>query len=363
MRSADVVAQLATVLPQLSDKFTTDFAITALTRSGTTVTATTAAAHGLGVGKQANVVGATTPLAVSSLTRVGAIGTLVTTNNHDMTEGYSTEVILEGSTEAEFNGTFVLLSVPNRKTVTFTMVDAGATAATGSPLLTNGSSALQSYNGLQDITAVPSTVQFQYEITDSTIFTPAGGAIVARTEPRISSAVSEELLIDAYTKQPQGGLWAFVVLGDVFASKNRNILSDATDNIQRGDHYRQQLIQPFSIMVFTPTAAQIGARAARDEAEDLLRPICRSVLFKPFDSGLYVGKQGPVQFVSHGFAHYNKAFYVHAYEFQQVVDIQFEDTVGYDVDVAFRDISVTMGVSTGNEVMTAEINLDDEALP
>lgn len=363
MKSADIVAQLAMALPQLSDKFTTDFSVISLTRSGTTVTAQTSTAHGLAPGGQVNIVGARTPLTIGTLTRSGDVGTLVTDSRHDMTEGYSTEAIITGATEAEFNSTFSLLSVPNRKTVTFSMVDSGPTVATGSPLLLNGSSALQQYNGLQNITAVPSADQFQYEITDTTLFSPATGPITARTEPRIAASVSESRLLDAYTKQPQADLWAFVVLGDVFASKDRNIDSDAVDNIQRNNHYRQQIVQPFTIYVFFPTAQQIAAREARDDAEDLLRPICRALLFKPFDSGLYVGKQGPVQFVGHGLADYNRAYYVHSYDFQQVVDISFEDTVGYDVDVAFRDISVTMGVSTGSEVITAEIDLDDEPLP
>ena len=363
MRSADIVAQMALALPALTEKFTTNFSITSLTRSGTTVTATTSAAHGLAVGKQVNVIGAQTPLSIGTLTRVGTVGTLVTDNRHDMTENFSTEVEIVDAVEAEFNDTFVLLTVPNRKTITFTMADTGATTATGSPLLLNGSSALQQYNGLKNVTAVPTATQFQYEITDSTLFTPASGTIIARTLPRISAAVSEERLLSAYTKQPQGDLWAFVVLEDVFASKNRNIESDATDNIQRGDQYRQQIIQPFTVYVFIPTKGEIAARDARDVAEDIFRPICRSLLFKPFSGGLYAGKQGPVQFVNHGFIHYDSAFYVHGYNFQQVVDITFEDTVGYDLDVAFRDISVTMGVSTGSEVMTAEIDLDEDPLP
>lgn len=363
MQSADIVSQLAFALPQFTDKFTTNFSITSLTRIGTTVTATTSAAHGLDVGNQVNVLGAQTPLSIATLTRAGAIGTLVTDNPHDMTENFSTEVEITDAVEAEFNGTFVLLTVPNRKTITFTMADAGPTTGTGSPLLLNGSSALQGYNGLKNVTATPTGTTFQYEITDSTLFTPASGTILARTEPRISASISEERLLDVYTRQPAADLWAFVVLEDVFASKNRNIESDATDNIQRGDQYRQQIIQPFTVYIFIPTKAQIAGREARDDAEDLFRSVCRSLLFKPFASGLFAGAQGPVQFVNHGFIHYNSAFYVHGYNFQQVVDITFKDTVGYDLDVAFRDIILNTGVSTGTEIMTANIDLDDEILP
>ena len=362
MIASDVVNQLALLLPVLSDKFTTNLSVTSLTRSGTTVTAITAAVHGLTVGAQANIVGAQTPISIGTLTRAGVVGTLITDADHDMTEGVFTEVEIVDATEAEFNDTFTLLRVLNRRTVTFTMADSGATTATGSPLLLNGSSPLQAYNGLQNVTAVPTTTTLQYEISDSTLYTPASGTIEARTLPRVSAAVSIGRVVDAYTKQPQDDLWAFVVLGDVFASKSRSIDSDATDNLQRGNEYRQQIIQPFTIVIFIPASQEIAGRNARDIAEGLFRPVCRSILFSKFDSGLFVGDQNPVQFVDHGFAAYNGAFYVHTFNFQTVADITFDDTVGYDLDVAFRDISLTQNLDVGTGVMTADIDLDDEAL-
>lgn len=363
MKASDVVTQLAIRLPQFTDKFTDNYSVTSLTRSGTTVTATTAANHTLKVGGQTNVVGAQTPISVTSISRAGVVGTMVTATNHDFTEGVSTEVIVTGAAEAEFNGTFTLLTVPNRKTVTFTMADSGATVATGTPLLHNGSSVFKSYNGLYAVTAVPAANQFQYEVTDSTLFTPASGTIEARTMPRISAAVTGDRASDAYTKQGVDSLWAFVVLGDVFASKDRNTLSDATSDIKRNEHYKQPLIQPLSVYIFFPASTEIAARQARDNAEDIFRPLCRSLLFKGFDSGLYVGQQNTVNFVDHGLSAYTTAFYAHVFNFQQVVDITFEDTVGYDEDVAFRDIDLTMGVDVGTGVMTATIDLDDEQLP
>jgi hypothetical protein len=363
MKSSDIVQQLALLLPALSDKFTGNFSVVSLIRVGTTVTVTTTTAHGLAVGQQVNITGAQTPLAISSLTRSGVTGTLVTTNNHDMSEGFSTTVEISGATEAEFNGTFVLKTVPNRKTITFTMVDSGPTTATGSPILLNGSSALQSYNGLQNVTVVPDTTSFEYEITDATLFTPAGGIITARTNPRISAHIDSELLLSAYTAKPQSELWAFVVLGDVTASKSRNINSDAVDNLQQSNQYRQQLIHPFNVFVFFPTSDEIGGRESRDLAEDIFRPLCRSLLSSKLDSGLSVGAQNPINFSDHGFFAYNKAFYVHSYNFFAVADLTFNDTIEYGLDVAFRDIAITIGVNTGTEVMTASIDLDDIILP
>jgi hypothetical protein len=102
----------------------------------------------------------------------------------------------------------------------------------------------------------------------------------------------------------------------------------------------------------------------RDDAEDLFRPICRSLLFSAFDSGLHVGEQSPLQFVQHGFSSYNTAFYIHAYQFEQTVDLTFDDTVGYDLDVAFRDITldIKVDIGTGEPSLTADIDLDEEPL-
>ena len=365
MKAIDIVAQLAVRLPMFSDKFTTNVSITSLTRSGSTATADTASAHGLAVGSQTNIVGAESPITISSLTRVGTVGTLVTATDHDLTKFITgTQLVsISGAVEVEFNGDFTLLAVANRTTITFTMADSGATTATGTPLLLNGSSYLQAWNGLFSVVSVPTTTQFTYTLATLPPLTTATGTISARSLPRISSGISVERILQAYTKgESIDDVWAFVVLGDVIASKNRAIDSDAVDNLQRGNEYRQQLIYPFDVLTLVPASSTIAAREARDLAEDIFRPLCQSLLFSKFDSNLYVGAQNPVIFVDHGFAFYNSATYGHTYAFQAVADLTFDDTVGYDDDVAFRDVTVNMGIDIGTQVdkLTADINLDDE---
>lgn len=367
MKAIDIINRLAVFLPKHTDKLTTNVAVSSLTRSGTTVTVNTSAAHGLSIGQQANIIGAQTPLTIATLTRAGIVGTLVTDNDHDLTENdyLRADVEISGATEAEFNGTFTILTVPNRKTVTFTMADSGATTATGTPLLLNGSSVLQSYNGLKNVATVPTTTSFTYEITDLGQYSPASGTISVRTQPRISGGISVERIIDAYTQQTQDQWWIFVVLDDVIASKSRHIDTDATDNLQKGTEFRQQIIQPFSLLAVGPAKSEIAGRSIRDDAEDLFRPILQSILFSKIDSGLFVQDQNPIQFVDHGFAAYNGAFYAHLFNFQATADITFDDTVGYDDDVAFRDIvsNLTIDLGTREDALTANIDLDDVLLP
>ncbi len=119
MRASDIVNHLSVHLPKFADDFTDQITVTSLTRSGTTVTVTTDSPHGLVVGGQLNMTGAQTPIVISSITRVGIQATMVTASDHDITENAGFDVQIEGATEAEFNGTFDLISAPNRRTIKF----------------------------------------------------------------------------------------------------------------------------------------------------------------------------------------------------------------------------------------------------
>lgn len=361
MKAQDIVNQLAVILPSFVDDFTTQVAVTSLTRSGTTVTANTAAAHGLAVGEQSNITGAQTPITVTSIDRVGIVATLVTAADHDLTEGEGATVQISGATEAEFNGTFTLLTEPNRRTLTFQVADSGPTTATGSPLLLNGSNIFQSYNGLQNVTAVPTTTSFQYEVTDATLFTPAAGTIVAKSNPRISAAVEFERIIDAYTEQKINEAWLFVVLGDSLADKNRNIDTDSTDNIQNGNFFNQRLIQNIQLYVILPTSAEIAGRSSRDRCEELLKPICQSILGVKFAS-LVENTNNPLMITGHGIQAYSTAYYAHQYAFEATLQLGPTDIFVPSDHVAFRDMDVTIGLDVGTETFNTKIDLDDTPL-
>lgn len=363
MRTTDIVNQLAVRLPALVDDFTINHEVLSLTRSGTTVTVTTTAAHDLLIGNAVNIVGARTPIVITSINRVGLSATLITETDHDVTETSEFENIeIEGANESEFNGTFKLLTVPNRRTITFQVADSGPIAATGSPLLLDAENIFNTYNGLREITATPTTITFEYEITNTSLFTPPSGIIFAKTKPLISATVNYLRILSAYTKQDIDKIWLFVVMGNGVAQNNRQINVDSTDNLQRTHFFNQRITQTVSLYLFIPTTNEIAARQARDRAEELLLPICQSILFAKFDSLLSEPFFNPLQFNEHGFQDYNSAFYVHRYTFEQTLQMTFEDTVGPDDDVAFRDIDMTMGLDVGTETFETAIDLDDEPL-
>ncbi len=364
MKTEDIIIQMRGTLPLNTDAVSTNLSVTSIVPSGSDALATTASAHGLSVGQSVVITGADSPIAITTLTRTGIVGFAEFSSPHDYTFGVTLNIIIEGANEANFNGTFVITKVPNRLNVQFIMVDAGATVATGSPQGLNGGSFLQGYNGTFSVVSVPTTTTFTYTpLQPKTL--DATGTMAARTDVRISGAISLERAISSYTKQDRENIWLFVVIGDVTASRNRKMISDFVDNLQRsqqGDGFRQQTAQTFSIYAFIPASDSIGGRAEGDIAQELFIPICQSVLFFEFNTLYAEGEQNPVQFTSHGFEGYSTAFYIHRYSFEMAADLSFADTVGYDPDVAFRDISITTGLDTGNETFTTDIDLDDEPI-
>lgn len=361
MKSADVVARLANQLPRLVDQFTTNVGVTSLTSAGTTATATTAGAHGLTVGQGCIITGAVTPVAIATFTRAGTVGTIVTSADHDVTLGSVASADVEGANEAEFNGSFVITGVSNRRTILVEMADAGPTAATGTLLLTNGESALGQYNGAFTVDSVPTTTTFTYTLRKA-VHSPALGTPTVKHSARITSAATIDRIVDMYTEDPPGEYWLFVVTGDVLASKSREVRSDAVDNIQRTEYFRQQLTQDVTLYLVVPSSDETSGALARDVAEALFKPICQSILLAKFDSLLTNGALRPLQFVAHGFAVYTSAYYMHSFGFQQVAELGFDDTIGYDEDVAFRDIDLSIGPDLGAGEMTSNIDLDEEPL-
>jgi len=368
MRARDVVIALAARLPQLSDAFTSNAPIRSASRSGTMLTFTCDDPHGLEAGASVAIANARTPLVVASVSRVGALGTLETVDRHDLTAGTAGTIELAGANEANFVGVFTVTRVVNRRTLEFSIADAGALTGTGTITVLGASSALQDYNATYAVLDTPTPTSFRVAHPATTLAAPvrtAAVAMEARTRPRVAAGLTPERIAQTYTAQRAADLWLFVSLGDVEASKSRSIKSDAVDNLGAGTEFRQQLLQNFTVYAYVPTSAELSAEQARDRAEEIFPAVCQSILFSQLDSGLAVGRQGRVMFTNHGFFAYNQAVYVHAFTFQQVVDLTFGDTVGHDLDVAFRDIDLALFPvlpAGGTEAvsMDAHVDLDDE---
>jgi len=367
MKASAVITQLINRLPQLTDLFTTDYTVSSIASSGLAATVTTTTNHGLTSGSFVNIIGATADIAIASITRSGKVCSVVTSADHDLTLSDNDitrgkTVTISGATESEFNGTFVLTRVLNRRNFTFTKADAGATTATGTPIVIDGAGVF-GYSGLQSVASIVSPTVFTYTLPKA-LYSPAGGSIIARTDYRVSGAVTIERALEAYTAQEINDLWAFVVIDDVTASKNRHVRTDATDTLTRTSYLKQDLVQPFSVYVIAPAVDDITGRVQRDQMEDIAPILFKSLIGKKFDSGLTGEQEYITTFVSHGFQGYNGAYYVHGFNFESVAVLTFEDSIGYDDDVAFRDIDVSMLLDFGTQedALTASVDLDEVEL-
>lgn len=364
MKSEEIIQQMQTKLPQLTELFTRTIGVFSVTRSGTVLTVNCSEEHLLKVDHIVSLVGAKTPITVTSIDRTATLLVIVLATNHDLTEfpdGTVQQVTVSGATEAEFNDTFTITNIPNRKTLHATVADSGPTSATGAPVLIGAESILRDYNVPYAVQEILSATSFKVNHPTSGLANPLG-TIQARAIPRISGAVDIDRVVEAYTEKEINEYWVYVVLEDVTASRDLKSQSDAHVNRNRATHFREQLLQPFSLYVFIPASEDLSARGLRDIAEELFKLLCKSVLYSRFDSGLTDVDQGAVNFLEHGSQSYNRAVYVHRYSFLQVVDLTFGDTVGASPDVAFRIIDFTMTPSTGEDSVNTLIDLDETPL-
>jgi len=360
MQGEELIIQLQKFLPKFTDKFSSNIAIASITSSALLATATTSAAHGLSTGNVVNIVGALSPVAITSISRSGTVATVTTTDNHDLTDKVFPTVTLSGTSEAIFNGTFTFLNQVNRKTFTFTVADSGATIATGGQLEDPG--AAGGYDGLVAVTVISTTV-FTYAL----ILVQSSAAIVTNAQVRqairITGAVDLDRAKVMYTKQSTDDFWAFVILEDVIVSKDRHGFNDANSSEGSSGSRRQQIIQPFIVIVYAPATDDLSGRLVRDDMEAIAPAMYQSLVqFKP-DTGLAEGANMGVTFVGSGTIEYATAYYAYGFRFELLANIENADTIEHSFDVAFRDISLTMSTNLGTGILTASLDLDDEPLP
>ncbi len=356
MKSQDVIYQLMAKLPSLTDLFTDKFALASITSSGLLATAVSAAPHGLITGANVTIIGARSPIAIQSFSRTGIVGTILTQTDHDLTLGYKTTVETSGAVEAQFNGTFEITNILNRRSIVVKMADSGPLTSTGTRYVHDAET--YGYNGFKVVTVVNPTT-FTYAIPKA-LPLPASGTPFACGGYRITGSVSIDRYLASYTKLANAKLSACVVLGDTLASKDRNVAVDSSYHAGTGQAYIQKLVQPFSVYVIAPCVDEIAARKTRDDMEDVFPFITKSLVGVRFGTYLAANKEFMTTFVSHGILQYNNgAYYVHEYNFESLAQLTVKDTVGEDFNVAFRDIDLTMNVSTGSEQLTSDINLDE----
>lgn len=357
MKASDIVLQLLAELPRHDSRFNTTIAITSLVAVGTVVTATTTTPHGLTTGDATTITGALVETPISSLTLLGGIVSAATSSDHDLTLGQSTAIV-EGATETEYNGTFTLLSVKNRREFQYPITATPTSPATGAPILLEDR--IDGYNGMFIVT-VTGTTTFTYTVG----IAPSGDARVANafvnTKARVSRVVNFDHAEMAYTKQIGNEFWAFVSLQDVPVSRDRSLTSDHTVNLTINQERRIDTVRRVNIDVFFPTSSEYSGGKARDDAEDVAVALVASLMgFEPPND--YSDTSGYLLALSiHQTAAFTKAYYAHRYVFETREDITFADTFQEDTR-AFRNIDLDINNDFEEVIASATVDLDEEPL-
>ncbi len=367
----DIIYQLWAQLPRRSTKYTNTIAISSISRTASAVTVTTATAHGLLAGNGVNIVGVYIPCEIDTVTDNGdGTLTITTLSDHDLTYNAREHITVAARiTGGAFDEEFNVIGVANRRTFT---IDTGTATPDAGDFLQE--TFISGYNGLKPVVAVPTATTFTYAISGTPSNPNNVTDAVVSARHRISGAISYELARSAYTAQTADTkYWLFVVPEATIPSKDRQGVNDA--NVQRGrqSDFFHQIIEGFTLYLFVPnkgaTPAAVSGIIARDNAINERLPILQSVLGKQFSSDLESQGSGLSTYNGDGLWEYTGAYYVHAFNFQQVANITNQDTSIESDDHAFRDINfgiTGLGVDsvdhTSPDYILGYADLDDEPL-
>lgn len=356
MRLSDIVRQIQIVLPKYTDVLSTVVGVDSISSAGGVATVTTSADHGLTTGAPIvfQNVSVRTPIDISW--KDGLIYYFETNLSHDLTERWHQTVALDGFDDPDWNNSFTLARVPNRRVF-------GVTNTLSAPVLSGGEVLLENrIDGVNGYHAATVTGPTTFTLTGD--FLPGdyyGGKLSASL--RVAGAIDLNRILDQYTKQGIDDVWAFVVpLDRVDVSKDMNAESDALSTMTPSDAFRLRVLDGFSLVLIKNTKQDMAAVAALDLfRHDLLAPILKTVCGARFSTGLSTSGEFKAVLKTHGILQYNRAYLVYAYDFEMPADIKDDDTVLESDTRAFRDLDYIHRVGGDDTTdATVAINLDDE---
>ena len=366
MKLRPILEQYCTALPQFTDLFTETIDITNLTQTSGVGEATTLTPHSFSVGDIVTLSGAVgvvplTSLVPSNSTQV--IGRSAIDNGLSMAMNFkdkSTDLTVDliGSNEAEFNGTFKLLSVPNRFAFIAEILNVGSPAS-GSPQLLNY--AFGYYNGSHVITGVPTTTTFNFPI--SPLAPPLNtGTIKAHFNYRIGAAITLDRAEDFYTRQVGNNkYWLILLPGVSTPSKDRNILNDSTYTAQlKSVAFRQRLIENYHCLIFAPSSNDTSGAQTIETVEDVKVALISSMGRFPNTTPFNATEEDFVYTYGGGeILTYNTAYVVYQFTFDTNFDITYNDLWDSGKYAPFRNIEQDLEINDEGQLL-ANINLDTD---
>ena len=330
MRAVYVVNRLKEELPKFTDDFSTILSVSSLTRSSTTITCITSAAHNLTTGNYVTIRGAKEPIALNTITFSNGIATATSLTDHKLSDPsrYSLEnlpLYVEISGATGFTGTWELVSVPTNLTFTFKVSGSPSNVSGGFLLLEDP----DGYNGYKQIT-VTSTTAFTYTTTGA-MQSPAQGTIEVSCLTRIDYAATAQRIKDYYSTNSSGTLqtWAFVVMGQNQAFRNDTVVGDSSSAKRTNESYWYTMQQAFSVYVVIPSATSTLGGNTADTAKSYLQPIIKTLSNYIFESDFNEQQTQPCVFANDEGDDYIEATYTHRFDFSVQSIVQTIDTANF----------------------------------
>ena len=360
-----LVEHLMTYVPRLTNLFNTQFDASA-TVSGSTVTFTTASAHGLSVGQNITVGNALyNNILVSVVDNGDGTATFTTSDNHDLVEPLqpADPQTLQLSGVGAWDGIHQIGEVPNRKNFTISFPDGVVTL----PTLTATSYIQEDrplgLSGGQTVATVPTATTFTIEVSSNIPPLPSGGidSVSIQTGINIGSAENANQARHAYTINSERTPYLFVVMDGSITSKDRRTETDAVATISSTTNSKLVTLQNFSILFVQNSSDQNNAQLAQDLAHSTVKAVLYNALYGfDFAEGIEPSLCVPV---GDGPMMYDSATIGHAYDFQVPVSIDESFAFDFIESAAFRDIDMTLFNNNDEEApLDDNINLDKEPL-
>ncbi len=383
MKLSPLIEQFSRFLPKYTNKFTDEFDIATISAVGSLVTVTTSTPYqfnnlaGVSFVFMNQVLEALPIISFTYDSDTGIVEATTATDN-GLTESMNLKTVkkkpltvdLINNTNTALNGTFPLLTSPNRLTFTFQFLkDQVGVSVDGNVI----NYAINRVGGLKEITAT-STTSFTYDVgQDLTgVIIDSPNQMTVRGNIRISGAANEARAQLSYTAKTTNSsfnddtkFWLILTYGSVTTSKDRVMDNDAVLAMTGGADPRHFLIEEFNAIVFAPTPNSISGRTQRDEIEDVKVAIFRTILNFPADNvyASNINENYNYVFTAGLELVYLKAYLMYQFTFQVPFDVTFNDMFTDFQITPFRDIIGTIDINEkGKGQMGFDVDLDDDPL-
>lgn len=363
MKLQPLLRQYLTTLPIYTNLFSTNLSITSLTRIGIEATAITSVAHNLAIGDFVNITGAIEIVPLNSLTPINPleiVGRTPTPHGLSLAMNFKNlsnniEVTIENANEAEYNGTFPIVAVPNRFAFIAEIPNTNIPGTGGMRVFNY---AYNAYNGIHIVTSVPNTTTFTYEIDPAASSSATGNPIV-HTTFRMKASATLERAINFYTQQPKDEFWLFIVAGTSAASKDRTILNDSITTASLRHHeLRQRLVEDYHVVIVAPTADDTSGANTFELLEDVKVALIKSMVRFPNETPFsaetdYVYTYGDAKIMD-----YNTSYLVYQFTFDTVFDITYDDMWNNAKFVPFLNIEQDQLINKGQLIANIDLDVD-----